>query len=235
MSCLFVRTLILAVALLIAIAPDGPVWAEGGRLLQAKISGVTGRAVPGAKIFLYDSAAVRRPADFITPVSDTEGRVVIELPPGKYWGVARFKADGTYGPLLPGDKHSGEPLEIDMIGGNAEVEFVVADIMELGQKKRAAATDAIRLKGRVLDRQGQPLANAMVFAGRTSEYVELPEFVSAWTEGDGRYELFLPPGGSYRVGATLHYPLVKQEPPPIMLAVDSNKIDIAIDMDLTVK
>ena len=163
------------------------------------------------------------------------GKASIELPPGKYWGVARFKADGTYGPLLPGDKHSGEPLEIDMIGGNAEVEFVVADIMELGQKKRAAATDAIRLKGRVLDRQGQPLANAMVFAGRTSEYVELPEFVSAWTEGDGRYELFLPPGGSYRVGATLHYPLVKQEPPPIMLAVDSNKIDIAIDMDLTVK
>ena len=118
----------------------------------------------GAKLFLYDSSNVRRPADFITSLSDRTGRVQIALPPGNYWIVARFKSDGKYGPLMPGDKHSGEPLEVDMKSGGSEVDFVVADIRELGQKKRAGATDALRLKGRVVDANGVPVAKVFVFA-----------------------------------------------------------------------
>ena len=120
-------------------------------LLKARVSDIEGRPMEGAKLFLYDSSNVRRPADFISSLSDRAGQIQIVLPPGKYWVVARFKSDGKYGPLMPGDKHSGEPLEVDMTASGVEADFVVADIRELGQKKRASATDALRLKGRVID------------------------------------------------------------------------------------
>ena len=134
-----------------------PAFAAETHLLKAKVSDIEGRPMEGAKLFLYDSPNVRRPADFISSLSDRTGQVQIALPPGKYWVVARFKSDGKYGPLMPGDKHSGEPLEVDMTAGGVEADFVVADIRELGQKKRAGATDALRLKGRVVDSQGAPL------------------------------------------------------------------------------
>lgn len=204
-------------------------------LLKAKVSDIEGRPMEGAKLFLYDSSNVRRPADFISSLSDRAGQLQIALPPGKYWGVARYKTDGKYGPLMPGDKHSGEPLEVDLTGSGVEVDFVVADIRELGQKKRAGATEALRLKGRVVDSQGSPVAQAFVFASRTHEVSELPEYISAWTGGDGRYELYLTSGTAYFVGVSRQLPLNYQELLLKPTVVDLGKIDIAIDINLTVK
>jgi hypothetical protein len=203
-------------------------------LLKAKASDIEGRPMEGAKLFLYDSPNVRRPAEFISSLSDRAGQVQIDLPPGKYWVVARFKSDGKYGPLMPGDKHSGEPLEVDLTAGGVDADFVVADIRELGQKKRASATDALRLKGRVVDTQGAPVAQAFVFANRSKEFSELPDFISAWTGDDGQYEVYLPPGATYYVGVSRQFPLKNQEGFAKPVVVESGKIDIAIDINLTV-
>jgi len=203
-------------------------------LLKAKVSDIEGRPISGAKLFLYDSPNVRMPAQFISALSDRVGLLLIALPPGKYWVVARFKSDGKYGPLMPGDKHSGEPLEVDLTAGGAESDFVVADIRELGQKKRATATDALRLKGRVVDTQGAPVAQAVVFANLSKEFSELPDFISAWTGADGKYEVYLPPGATYYVGASRQFPLKSQEVFAKPVVVESGKIDIAIDINLTV-
>jgi hypothetical protein len=212
-----------------------PVFAAGTFVLKAKVSDIEGRPMEGAKLFIYDSSNVRRPADFISSLSDRAGTVQIVLPPGKYWAVARFKSDGKYGPLLPGDKHSGEPLEVELNTNETAANFVVADIRELGQKKRASATDAVRLKGRVVDAQGVPVAQAVVFANRSKEFNELPEFVSAWTEVDGVYEVYLPPGGTYYVGASRQFPLKSQEEFAKPVVLESGKIDIAMDINLTVQ
>lgn len=204
-------------------------------LLKAKVSDIEGRPMEGAKLFLYDSSNVRRPADFISTLSDRTGKLQIALPPGKYWGVARFKADGKYGPLMPGDKHSGEPLEIDLTGSEVEVDFVVADIRELGQKKRASATDALLLKGHVIDSQGAPIAQTFVFANRTDGIHELPEYISAWTGDDGRYELYLPSGSAYYVGVSRKLPVDSRDVLLKPFMVDPGKIDIAMDINLTVQ
>jgi hypothetical protein len=203
--------------------------------LKAKISDIEGRSMAGAKLFLYDSPNVRRPADFISTLSDRVGLVQIILPPAKYWVVARFKTDGKYGPLMPGDKHSGEPLEVDVTSGVAEADFVVADIRELGQKKRATATDALRLKGHVFDMQGAPVVQAVVFAGRTKEFAELPDFISAWTGADGEYEIYLPPGATYYVAASRQFPPSNKEVFNKVLPVETAKIDIAKDINFTVE
>ncbi|MEI7816070.1 MAG: carboxypeptidase-like regulatory domain-containing protein [Desulfuromonadales bacterium] len=203
-------------------------------LLKAKTVDIEGRPMEGSKLFLYDSPNVRRPADFISTNSDRAGQLQIYAPPGKYWVVARYKTDGKYGPLMPGDRHSGEPLEIDMTTGGATADFVVADIRELGQKKRAGATDSQLLKGRVLDVFGAPVAQVYVFANRSKELRELPEFISAWTGNDGRYEIYLPLGATYYVRVSREFPPIKHEETVEPLVYSNGKIDIAMDVDLTV-
>lgn len=205
------------------------------RLLKARVTDIEGRPVAGAKLFLYDSPVVRRPADFISALSNDSGQLQVLLPPGKYWAVARYKVDGKYGPLLPGDRHSGEPVELDMTENVVEADFSVADLRELGQKKRAAATDAVRLRGRVLDDQGAPVSHVAVFANNSKEPAELPDFVSAWTGSDGRFEVYVPPDATYYVGASRQFPLQCPVGCGRLYEVKCGKIDIAIDIDLAVQ
>jgi hypothetical protein len=222
-------------ALVFTLAGALSAFAAETHLLKSRVSGIDGRPMVGAKLFLYDSPNVRRPADFISSLSDRAGMLQLVLPLGKYWVVARYKADGKYGPLMPGDRHSGEPLEVDMTAGGAEADFVVADIRELGQRKRAGATDALRLKGRVLDTRGAPVAQAYVIAHRSKEFGELPDFISAWTGDDGAYEVYLPPGATYYVSASRQFPPVLSETTLKPVVIESGKIDIAIDINLTVQ
>lgn len=225
--------LLVAILCLAAAAPT--IAAENPPLLKARVFDIEGRCMEGAKLFIYDSSNVRRPAQFITSLSDRAGLIQIAVPSGKYWVVARYKADGKYGPLMPGDKHSGEPFEVDMTGGSAEADFVVADIRELGQKKRAGATEALRLKGRVLDTEGVAVTQALVYANRTQESSDLPDYVSAWTGDDGRYEIYLPPESVYYLGVSRQFPPVFSQAPPPPRVIELGKIDIAIDIDLTVQ
>lgn len=223
--------LLVTVCLIVSFAS----FASDTHVLKARVTDIEGRPVEGAKLYLYDSPVVRRPADFISPLSNGTGQVQVLLPPGKYWVVARFKADGKYGPLLPGDKHSGEPLEVDMSEEAVEADFTVADIREIGQKKRAGATDAVRLKGRVLDPQGMPVASVLVFAGKSKEPGELPDYVSAWTENDGRFDVYVPSDATYFVGASRHFPLKCPSGCSTLSEVKCGKIDIAIDINLAVQ
>lgn len=223
------------VALTCLLAFVSPASALETNPLKAKISDIEARPVEGAKLFLYDTPNVRRPADFISSLSDRSGLIQIPLSSGKYWAVARYKSDGKYGPLMPGDKHSGEPVEIDMTAGATEVDFVVADILELGQKKRASATDALKISGRVIDAQGEPVAQTFVFANVSEEFHELPGYISAWTANDGKYELYLPQGATYYVGVSRQLPLAKSVLIARPITVESGKIGVATIIDLTVQ
>ncbi|MDD2364839.1 MAG: carboxypeptidase regulatory-like domain-containing protein [Desulfuromonadaceae bacterium] len=208
--------------------------AASSNLLKATVENLEGTPVKGAKLFLYDSPNVRRPADFISNLSDAEGRFQLVLPPVQYWAVARFKEDGKYGPLLPGDKHSGDPLVIDMTDGEVYADFVIADIRELAEKKRAAATDSLRLKGHILDAKGQPVANAYVYANRSKDFTEFPDFISSWSGDDGKYEIYLPAEKIYFMSVSRSFPLLNKEPAGKQLVIEQGKIDIAIDIDFTV-
>lgn len=203
--------------------------------IKANIRDINGKPVAGVKIFLYESSNVRKPADFISVPSDQDGRASITAPKARYWAVARLKKDALYGPLMPGDKHSGEPVEIDCSGtADTEVEFVVADILEVGQKKRANNPDTVKMRGRILDKDGNPVSQAYAFAHSTKEIEFIPEHLSAWTDDDGSYTLYLPSGGSFFVGSA------RQFPPPSKPALlkeftpETVKLDIATDLQIIV-
>lgn len=204
-------------------------------VIKAKIRDIYGKPVAGVKIFLYESTNVRKPADFISVQSDELGRTSISAPKVKYWAVARLKKDALYGPLMPGDKHSGEPVEIDFSGTtDTEMEFVVADILEVGQKKRTGNSDTVKLRGRILDKDGKPAAKAYAFAHSTKEIEFIPEYLSTWADDNGEYILYLPSGSSFFVGSA------RQFPPPSAPALlkeftpETLKLDIATDLKLIV-
>lgn len=203
--------------------------------LKAKIQDIDGKPVEGVKIFLYDTTNVRKPADFISAQSDKNGAVIVTAPAAKYWAVARLKKDALYGPLMPGDKHSGEPVEVECSDNpGTEIVFIVADIRELGQKKRTGTAETIRLWGRVVDKDGKPVAGAYVFGHRTKEIEFVPEYLSAWTDESGNYQLYLPSKGSFFVGSSTQFPFTAKPSVFEYVNADSAKLDVATDIQLIV-
>lgn len=200
-------------------------------LIRARIHDITGKPVEGVKIFLYESSNVRKPADFISEGSDTAGKAVVTVPKGKYLAVARLKKGALYGPLMPGDKHSGEPLAVDCAeDGETEADFVVADIQEIGQKKRTSNAETIRLSGRILDQQGNPVPQAYAFAHSGKEIEYIPDYLSTWTDQSGNYTLYLPAKGSFFVGSARQFPPTPKKTGLKEIRPEPGKLDIATDL-----
>src|ERR1035437_7214690 len=72
-------------------------------VLKAMVRDIDGKPSEGVKIFLYESTNVRKPANFISALTDKNDRISIIGPAGKFWAVARLKKDALYGPLMSGD------------------------------------------------------------------------------------------------------------------------------------
>jgi carboxypeptidase family protein len=175
--------------------------------LTGRVRDVAGKPVEGAEIFIYSGAEVRRTADFISSPSDTEGRYSIFLPPGTYWCIARYRKNGArFGPLMPGDKHSGEPMEIEVSRGPVLADFAVADLKEAASLiKKKTREDYVKITGRILERDGKPARGVYVIASTTRSITKIPDYLSPWTDDTGRYTLYLP-RGKYYVGVSASFP-----------------------------
>lgn len=204
--------------------------ADDGQVLSGLISGVDGKAVEGASVFVYAGPDIRRPADFISGRTGKDGRFRLVLPPGKYWVVARSKKTEGYGPLMPGDKHSGEPRALEMLPHtNIEADFTVADIMEAARVKSKPGDGFVKIKGRVLDAQGVPVKTGYVLANKTEKKPDMPDYISGWTDEEGHYMIYLP-RGKYYVGAASHFPPGKgvRADRPVLFDTDMPALDITL-------
>lgn len=176
-------------------------------ILKGMVVNSGGKAVEGAEVFIYDSPNVRRSADFISAKTDKDGEYSVVLPEGKYWAVARFRKGGLrYGPLMPGDKHSGEPAEIEFSSGGHQMNFIVADLQETASmNKKKTGGDYIKIKGRIIDKNGLPVKMVYAIANKNKEFSAVPDYISTWTDDDGYYTLYLP-RGEYYVGYASAFP-----------------------------
>jgi hypothetical protein len=152
------------------------------------------------------------------------------LPPGKYWAVARLKQDNGYGPLMPGDKHSGEPQELEILPtANSETELVVRDIREAGQKKRTGDSDTRVVTGRVTTTAGTPVPMAWVYGHRSKKIGGIPDYVSAWTDAEGRYQLHVAASGEVFIGVTRSFPPTGELVPVTVFSSGSERVNIILD------
>ncbi len=181
-------------------------YAGDKTVFRGKVFDVEGKAVEGAKVFVYRSADVRRSADFISAPTDKDGLFSIVLPQGRYWSVARLKRTEGFGPLMPGDKHSGEPIEMEVSSVEINMNFIVADLKEAIKAKNKNREGAVRISGRVVDEKGSPVTKAYVIANRIGSVASgFPDYLSAWVDEDGGYTIYVAPG-KYSIGVATTFP-----------------------------
>jgi hypothetical protein len=207
--------------------------AEENSFFKGKVLDTEEKPVEGAEIYIYNSSDVKRPADFISSRTDKEGRFHVALPIGRYWAVARLRSGEKYGPLMPGDKHSGDPVEIELTSNKeSEKDFIVADIREIVRSKQKIREDYFKIKGRIIDKNGFPAKMVYAIANNNKVITEIPDYVSTWTDEEGNYTLYLPKGKYYMGYATefppgQKYTLIKE----IVLESDKSDLDIITDSE----
>jgi hypothetical protein len=136
--------------------------------------------------------------------TEADGAYILILPEGTYTLVARRRQSGSIsGPLSNGDfsgqfskpLHAGSGLRtgVDITLG------VFRQGME-GDPKRILSTDT-RIKGIIVDNNGAPVSGAYVFAYKGPFRQDPPDYMAPPANGDGWFEISLPEGGFYVIGA----------------------------------
>jgi hypothetical protein len=176
-----------------------------------------GRPLAGASVFAYrrQSANFLGPADFASAPSGRDGSYLIDLVEGSCWLVARKRASGSdAGPLVPGDLqriHPGNPANV-AAGAFTIVDLDLDEMRDLMFSRTGPrGPTATGIRGRITDASGVPAAWVFAIAYAGEDMRRVPDFTSAMTAADGRYVIYLPAGGRYRVGARAH---IREKPAP---------------------
>lgn len=131
------------------------------------------------------------------------------LPESAYFLVARKRSSGALlGPVREGDLlgvYPGNPLQLQS-GTQTVVKLsLVPKLPGSGSETPNRASD-IRLRGQIVDEQGQPVAGLHLFAYRDRVIGhDRPAALSAVTGTDGRFEVHFAEPGIYFVGARQLY------------------------------
>ena len=184
-----------------------PLIAAQSITFSGTVFNVSNKPVMGADVYVFDSPNVKRPADYISNTTGENGRFQITLPQGKYWVVATKRQNrARFGPLGKDDKHSGDPVELDLVGKKTfEHDFEVLNLREAAWKNRKRNAELFRISGKIVSHNGEPVAMAYVLVDKNRQFKDFPDYMSTWTDNDGKYELYLP-AGSFYIGASLSYP-----------------------------
>lgn len=189
------KLLLLAFGLLLLAADPG---LAATLLFKGRVTDGLGQPVAGAEVYVFDSANVKRPADFISAKTGGDGFFQMPLPPGRYWAMAiQRQGETRVGPLGAADRSSGDPLIFE--GGadkQVSADFTVTSLKEAALRNRKRNEELIKVTGRILDPSGAPLAGYYAMADPARQG-QLPLYLSTWTEGDGNYTLFLPKGKTF--------------------------------------
>lgn len=225
----YITAFLLACVLALPLIP-GAARAEKKPVINSTVVDVDGKPVAGAYIFFYDSPDTKRAVDLVSPVTDANGFCRKEIPPGSYWVLARLKEDADFdmGPLMIGDKVSGDPLEIEVKPGDVvDLKFTVLDLLDTIKVRTKKRNDLNRISGHVYDTKGKPLGGAFVFANRHQQKVTMAKYFSAWTEDDGAYTIFLPNGAYFLGVKTSFTPNDKyQADQPLTVTGDAEGVDV---------
>jgi hypothetical protein len=181
---------------LIRIPAEAPPAATATSGIKGSIT-FQGAPLERAYLYVYKDAAdgFKGPGYFIQPVE--KGTFRLRLPPGEYWLLARKRAKGgSFGPIETGDYFNfyyGNPVRISA-GQTREIQLETITRLSMLEE------DALPLrgiKGVVLAPGKRPAGKIHVFAYRDAAMSGVPDFFSAPTGPDGRFELPLVGDGPF--------------------------------------
>jgi len=220
------KTAMVMVLLAVILLPV-TVMASEFALVKSTVLDVDGKPVAGAYIFFYDSEDTRRAVDLVSPVTGEDGTCEKEVPPGRYWAVARLKKNHEFdmGPLLIEDKFSGDPVVLDLEAGEeVELTFTVMDLLDTIRTKTKKRKDLFQVSGVIVNDKDEVLPATFAFANRHRHPATVPDFFSAWTDNEGRFTMYLP-AGTYYLGAAERFTAEQRYQGTQQVAVTTRNVD----------
>ena len=188
----------------------------GGEPLLVRVS-FRDAVLPGARVEFHRTPGETVEAPVAAVMTDREGIAAVELPPGRYFLVARWAKDGEYSrPVAPGDRYAyfgGNPV---FLGPGARSEIYLGIEEVLPPPKDEGTDTGITGAGGVVSVNGVPAPDVHVSAYLKPDggFRDMGFAASSPTGSDGRFLLELPPGKYYllarkRAGGGVAGPLRK--------------------------
>jgi hypothetical protein len=174
---------------------------------KSTITGTVYQTMPSFYVYVYkENMDLKGPA-FAETISDKDGNFSIQLPPGKYFLVARMRRSGDIaGPIEVGDFKSEVigPIKIEEDGKILKQDIKVfkktGESKDIAIKENKSETKT-GISGTIYNSEGKPVAGARVHVYDHVQMSERPKFVSSPTGPDGKYIIYLPKGGTYYLAA----------------------------------
>ncbi len=190
-------------------APPVPVPAAGAGIAGRVTSG--GSPVAGVAVAAYHrtETAFRDPGFAVSAPTGEDGIFLLDLPPGRYFLVARKRAaGGAAGPLRKGDGfgyYPANPVAVPA-GGYAQVEIPLTILKLRNAPVWSGKYEApSSIEGRILDAGGRPRKGVYAALYDNPGLLNRPVFLSDVTGEDGCYRLPVPVAGRYYLGARTGY------------------------------
>jgi hypothetical protein len=170
-----------------------------------------GQPLSGAYVYIYPSHApnLLGPSTYISSPTGPDGSYNIDVPPGKYYAVARKRISGmATGPISPGDYFSEDArLQTEIKAGKLTViDMPMLNMtapMFFKQGGAVTVTDT-GISGVLVNQGGKPLSGGFAIAYTTKDIQRLPDYASTITNEKGEFTIYLPKGGEYYLAARIH-------------------------------
>lgn len=177
---------------------EGVVWAGGEPLAGAHVAA-----------YLSAEEGFRGPGFAASAPTDEGGAFALDLPPGRYFLVAKKRAGGgLVGPMRKGDYFGyfpGNPVTVR--AGDTVAAAIPATRLKMRNvplysgEYRAASF----IQGRILGKDGKPRKGVYAALYENPELLDRPLFLSELSGDDGAYKLAVPVPGRYYLGARTGY------------------------------
>jgi len=174
---------------------------------------VTRNGVPVADAGVYAYAKTGsgfKSDDFQATVrTNAKGEFALELPPDRYFLLARLRADKSegIGPLHKGDLLGYDPRNPIVVtqGRSVASAIPMARLRQIKSRAESSAFPPGTIVGRIVDREGRPVPGAYAALYQNPKMIGRPAFMSERVGADGRFSLSVPIPGSYFIGARSGY------------------------------
>jgi hypothetical protein len=186
-----------------AVTPNGT--GVYGRVLadSSPVAGAHVSAYPGIETAFRDIGFAAS-----APTGE-DGVFMLDLPPGKYYLVARKRAGGgVAGPLRKGDRYgyyAANPVAV--AAGDFTRVTIPVTLLKLRNTPSYSAgyAAASSIEGRIIGRDGKPRKGVYAALYDNPDLLNRPVFLSEVTGEDGGYRIPVPVPGTYSLGARSGY------------------------------